>query len=87
MPFYLFFMINTTMNSLLYGREKTGYLALQSLITNVTVYGTAYALFVVGWLDPSLEGIAILFSIGILMDTLVTWWLHNRYFRESHYAI
>jgi len=87
LPFYMFFMINTAMDSVLYGHGKTGYLALQSLITNVTVYGTAYVLYLGGILDPTLKGIAVLFGIGIVVDTFVTWWLYNRHLKQSEYAI
>lgn len=87
MPFYFLFMLNTTMDSVLYGRGKTGYLALQSAITNTTVYGTAYVLYTQGVINPTLYGIAILFGLGIFVDTLVTWWLYNRHIRLSKYMI
>jgi len=87
LPFYVFFMFNTTMDSVLSGRGKTGYLALQSLITNVGVYGTVYVLYLQGIVQPTLHGIAILFGIGILVDTFVTWWLYNRHLKQSGYMI
>ncbi len=87
LPFYIFFMVNTTMDSVLYGHGKTGYLALQSLITNVSVYGTAYILFRAGILEPTLEGIAILFGTGIVVDTFVTWWLYHRHLKQANFAI
>jgi Na+-driven multidrug efflux pump len=87
LPFYFFFMINTSMDSVLYGCGKTSYLALQSLITNVTVYGSAYLLFLQGFLTPSLEGIVVLFGIGILVDTLVTIWFYNRHLKAVGYRI
>jgi Na+-driven multidrug efflux pump len=87
LPFYVFFMFNTTMDSVLSGRGKTGYLALQSLITNVGVYGTVYLLYQQGIVQPTLQGIAILFGTGILVDTFVTWWLYNKYLKQSGYVI
>lgn len=87
LPFYVFFMFNTAMDSVLYGRGKTNYLALQSLITNITVYGTAYFLYWRGVVDPTLHGIAILFGIGIAVDTAVTWWLYNRHLKQSNMVI
>lgn len=87
LPFYILFMFNTAMDSVLYGRGKTSYLALQSLITNVSVYGTAYFLYWKGIVDPTLHGIAILFGIGIAVDTAVTWWLYNRHLKQSDFMI
>jgi Na+-driven multidrug efflux pump len=87
LPFYMFFMFNTTMDSVLAGRGKTAYLALQSLITNVGVYGTVYVLYRLGIVQPTLQGIAILFGTGIVVDTFVTWWLYNRHLKQSGYVI
>jgi Na+-driven multidrug efflux pump len=87
LPFYVFFMFNTTMDSVLNGGGKTGYLALQSLITNVGVYGTVYVLYMQGIVQPTLQGIAILFGTGIFVDTFVTWWLYNRHLKQSGYVI
>ncbi|MGL5567248.1 MAG: MATE family Na+-driven efflux transporter [Plesiomonas sp.] len=87
LPFYMLFMFNTCMDSVLYGRGQTRYLAIQSVITNVTVYGTAYVCYLQGWLTPSLDGIAILFGCGIAVDTLVTGWLYNRHLRQENYAV
>ena len=64
-------MLNTTMDNVLYGRVKIGYLALQSLITNVTLCGTAFLLYTQGFVQPTLIGIAVLFGIGILVDIFV----------------
>lgn len=87
MPFYVLFMFNTAMDSVLYGRGKTSYLALQSLITNVSVYGTAFVLYWIGVLQPSLHGIAILFGTGIAVDTIVTTWLYRRHLRQTGWLI
>lgn len=87
LPFYVLFMFNTAMDSVLYGRGKTSYLALQSLITNVSVYGTAFVLCFYGLITPSLLGIAVLFGIGIAVDTLVTAWLYFKHIRLSGFRI
>ena len=87
LPFYLLFMINTSMDSVLYGRGKTSYLALQSLITNFCVYGTAYVLYLNGILEPTLDGIVVLFGTGIAVDTLVTWSLYQRHLQQAGYSI
>lgn len=86
-PFYILFMINTLMDGVLYGKGKTGYLALQSFITNVSVYGIAYLLFLQGIFTPSLTGIALLFGIGIAVDTIVTYAVYIHYLRRVEYRI
>lgn len=87
LPFYILFMVNTVMDSVLYGKGRTGYLALQSLITNVTVYGTAYVLFLQDIFEPTLTGIALLFGTGIAVDTGVTYWLYHHYLKQVNYSI
>lgn len=87
LPFYILFMINTSMDSVLYGRGKTSYLALQSIITNFSVYGIAYLIYLQGIVEPTLSGIAILFGIGITVDTFVTYWLYQRHLNKSNFLI
>lgn len=86
-PFYALFVFNTLADSVLYGKGKTSLLALQSLVTNVSVYGVAFALFAAGWFTPTLLGIALLFGIGIAVDTLVTFALYARYLRSVDHRL
>lgn len=87
LPFYMCFMINRVMDSVLYGHGKTKYLALQSLITNGMVYGSAYLLFVYGYILPDLKTMTLLFGAGIVVDSFVTGWLYLYHLRLRGYQV
>jgi len=59
-------------DSVFYGLGKTKYLALQSVITNVSVYFTAFIFYKVGIWNPSLVSILCLFATGISVDSILT---------------
>jgi O-antigen/teichoic acid export membrane protein len=86
-PFYVLYVYNTLADSVFYGKGKTELLALQSIITNVTVHGTAFILFRMGIFDPTLMGIALLFGTGIFVDSIVTYVLYFRYLRQVDYRL
>ena len=86
-PFYVLYVYNTLADSVFYGKGKTELLALQSIITNVTVHGTAFILFRMGIFDPTLMGIALLFGTGIFVDSIVTYVLYFRYLRQVNYRL
>lgn len=69
---YVLFAFNTVTDSVFYGIGKTKYLAYQSLITNGTVYVAAFLLYAVGAWSPTFEDVMVLFSLGILVDSLLT---------------
>ena len=77
LPFYALFCFNTLMDSVFYGRGKTELLALQSLITNVTVYGVAFVLFQAEIFTPMLNSIALLFGAGIVVDSVITFVMYR----------
>lgn len=55
-----------------YGLGKTHYILWQSVTTNVIYYGSAFVLYKMGVWSPTLEGIAILFGVGIAFDAAVS---------------
>ena len=69
---YVLFSFNTVMDAFFYGTGRTEYLAYQSIITNGTVYVVAFLIYVTGLWTPTFEGVMILFSLGILVDSLLT---------------
>ena len=69
---YVLFSFNTVSDSVFYGVGKTQYLAYQSLLTNGTVYLGAFLLYTSGLWEVSFEGVMALFSIGILVDSILT---------------
>jgi hypothetical protein len=48
------------------------YLAYQAIITNGTVHVFAFLLYVTGIWVPTFEGVMVLFSIGIVVDSILT---------------
>ena len=69
---YVLFSFNTVIDSVFYGIGKTKYLAYQSLLTNGTVYLSAFLLYAFGKWDVTFEGVMVLFSLGILVDSFLT---------------
>ena len=69
---YVLFSFNAVTDSVFYGIGKTKYLAYQSIITNGTVYLVAFLLYALDIWNPTFEGVMVLFSLGILVDTFLT---------------
>lgn len=86
-PFYMLYMINTLMDSVFYGKGVTQMLAIQSIITNIVIYGVAFVLFETDVFEPSLTKIAILFGAGITMDSFLTFGLYYIFLRRVHFEL
>ena len=69
---YVLFSFNTVIDSIFYGLGLTRYLAYQALVTNGSVYFVAFLLYIVGWWSPTFMGVMALFSLGILVDSILT---------------
>ena len=69
---YVLFSFNTVMDSVFYGMGLTKYLAYQSILTNGSVYLVAFLLYISGAWEVSFEGVMVLFSLGILVDSFLT---------------
>ena len=87
LPFYIFYIYNTLADSVFYGKGKTELLALQSIVTNISVYGTAFVLFQMDFFEPTLTGIALLFGTGIFVGSIVTGYLYHKFLKENNYQI
>ena len=59
-------------DSCFYGLGKTNYMLFESVVTNTVYYGIAFILYLTGVWTPSLIGIASLFGIGNVFDSLVS---------------
>ena len=70
--FYVLYAVQNVFDSEFYGLGKTNYLLFESLVTNILYYGTAFVLYLVGIWTPSLMGIALLFGIGNVFDSIVS---------------
>ena len=84
LPFYILFSYNTLMDSVFYGKGRTQLLAMQSVITNFSVYGTAFVLFQAGVFSPTLTSIALLFGAGIAVDSVVTFAMYRRLLSKAN---
>ncbi len=69
---YVMFAFNTVTDSVFYGMGRTVYMAVQSAVTNGTVYLGAFALWSSGIWVPTFEGVMWLFFCGIAVDTCLT---------------
>ena len=69
---YVMFAFNTVTDSVFYGMGRTVYMAIQSAVTNGTVYLGAFALYASGMWAPTFEGVMWLFFCGIAVDTCLT---------------
>jgi Na+-driven multidrug efflux pump len=69
---YVLFSFNTVMDAFFYGMGRTEYLAYQSIITNGSIYVVAFVLYVTGVWTPTYETVMVLFSLGIVVDTILT---------------
>lgn len=71
-PFYLIYIFNCVFDGTIYGRGKTGYMLIESIFTNGIYYTTMYVLWKTGTWVPTLNGIALMFGIGMAFDLLPT---------------
>ena len=69
---YILFSFNTVIDSVFYGIGQTKYLAYQAILTNGSVYLAAFLLYASGAWSPTFEGVMVLFSLGILVDSFLT---------------
>ena len=72
MGFYVFFAFQNVFDATFYGLGKTNYMLFESVITNSLYYGTAFCLYKAGIWIPTLTGIALLFGIGNVFDSVVS---------------
>jgi len=69
---YILLALNMVTDSIFYGVGKTQYQAYQAIITNGTVYVIAFILYLTDIWSPSFNSILVLFSIGIVVDSILT---------------
>ncbi len=70
--FYIFYAFQNVFDSTFYGLGKTKYMLFESVVTNSIYYGIAFILYLTGIWTPSLVGIALLFGIGNVFDSVVS---------------
>ena len=70
--FYVLFAFQNIFDATFYALGKTEYMLLESVVTNTVYYGGAFLLYCAGLWVPTLNGIALLFGIGIAFDSIVS---------------
>lgn len=79
-PFYIIFAFNNIIDSIFYGLGRTDLMLYQSIIINGGFYTFMLLLYIGGWFVPTLFLIAIMFGVGMALDSIVTFimYLHIR---------
>jgi hypothetical protein len=70
--FYVFYAVQNVFDATFYGLGKTNYMLFESVVTNTIYYGIAFVLYITGIWAPTLTGIALLFGIGNVFDSVVS---------------
>lgn len=70
--FYVFYAIQNVFDATFYGLGKTQYMLFESIITNLIYYGITFVLYVSGVWTPTLIGIALMFGLGNVFDSVIS---------------
>lgn len=81
--FYVIFAYNNIIDSIFYGKGRTDLMLWQSILTNFLVYGFAFLLYQKDIFQPTLISIAILFGVGVVFDSLITFIMYYRFSKNA----
>ena len=70
--FYVLYAFQNVFDCTFYGRGKTNYMLVESVVTNSFYYGAFFVLYLNGIWKPSLIGIALMFGFGNAFDSIVS---------------
>lgn len=88
--FYIVFSFNNVIDSYFYGIGRTDLMLYQSLSVNIIFYGAAYWAYKAGLFIPTLDGIAIMFGLGMTFDAIITLalylWLRKQQIPQFSYS-
>ncbi len=82
-PFYIIFAFNNVIDNIFYGTGRTDLMLIQSLFVNLLFYGGAFILYKLGHFSPGITGITLMFGIGMALDSLITFFLYWKVFRNE----
>jgi len=85
--FYIVFAVNNIIDSIFYGLGRTDLMLYQSLAVNGIYYTGVFIAFKVGLFVPSVHSIAIVFGIGIILDSLITFFLFYKYSKRAGFSV
>ena len=74
---YVFYALQNVLDATFYGLGKTEYMLFESVVTNTVYYGIAFLLYRKGIWVPTLTGIAVLFGLGNVFDSVVSLWAYR----------
>ncbi|MDC7300989.1 MATE family efflux transporter [Agathobacter ruminis] len=77
--FYVLYAYQNIFDATFYGRGKTEYMLLESVVTNSIYYGVFFVLFLTGVWTPTLIGIALMFGGGNAFDSVVSYLVYRHY--------
>lgn len=77
--FYVLYAYQNIFDATFYGRGKTEYMLLESVVTNSIYYGLFFVLFLTRVWTPTLIGIALMFGGGNAFDSVVSYLVYRRY--------
>lgn len=77
--FYVLYAYQNIFDATFYGRGKTEYMLLESVVTNSIYYGLFFVLFLTGVWTPTLIGVALMFGGGNAFDSVVSYLVYRRY--------
>lgn len=77
--FYVLYAYQNIFDATFYGRGKTEYMLLESVVTNSIYYGVFFVLFLTGVWTPTLIGIALMFGGGNAFDSVVSYLVYKHY--------
>ncbi len=85
--FYIAFAFNNVIDSIFYGIGKTNYMLFQSIVVNTLFYGTLFVLYSLGVYKPTLMLIAVMFAVGLAIDSLLTYAMFYWVLRQRKISI
>lgn len=87
LAFYVTFAFNNIADSVFYGSGRTDLMLYQSLLVNTVFYGGLFVLYQMGFYRPTLVGIAVMFGVGIAIDSAITFLMYRRFRRSVPVAV
>lgn len=85
--FYVLYAFQNVFDCTFYGRGKTNYMLVESVVTNSLYYGAFFVLYLNGTWKPSLIGIALMFGFGNAFDSIVSGIAYAFFLKKNRYNI
>ena len=85
---YMFFAFQNIFDATFYGAGRTEYMLFESIVTNTVYYGAFFTAFLCGAWTPSLTGIAVMFGLGNIFDSIVSGiaYIHFRKTKQTSFT-